>query len=59
MEDLELIAEDLEKNATVFQKSTKNLKDKKRWENNKMKIIIGASVSLAVLLIIIVIILSV
>ena len=59
LEDLENIANDLEKNADLFKMNTVKLKNKSRWENNKMKIIIGASLSLALILIIVVIILSI
>jgi len=58
LEDLELIANDLENNATFFKVNTKKLKNKNRWEENKMKIIIGASVTGAALVIIVVILLS-
>jgi len=58
LEDLELIANDLENNATFFKVNAKKLKNKNRWEENKMKIIIGASVTGAVLVIIVVILLS-
>ena len=57
LEDLELIADDLENNAIFFKVNTKMLKNKNRWENTKMKIIIAASVTVAALLIIFVILL--
>ena len=59
IEDLEVLSNDLEKNASIFQTNAGKLKKKNMWENYKMKIIIGVAAALAVLLLIIVIICSV
>lgn len=39
LEDLEDRAEELKEKGRVFQKKTQTLKQKKRWENQRMKII--------------------
>ena len=59
IEDLQVLSDDLEKNASIFQTNAGKLKKKKMWENNKMKIIIGVAAALGLILLIIVIICSV
>ena len=59
LEDLEVLSNDLEKNASIFQTNAGKLKKKKMWENNKMKIIIGVALLLLVIILVIVIICSI
>ena len=58
-EDLEVLSNNLEKGAEIFQTSAGKLKKKKMWEKNKMNLIIGGSVTLVVIILIIVVICSV
>jgi len=59
LEDLEVLSNDLEKGAEIFQTNAGKLKKKKMWEKNKMNLIIGGSVALIVIILIIVVICSV
>ncbi|KAM3611846.1 uncharacterized protein V6R79_024950 [Siganus canaliculatus] len=41
LEDLEERAEELQQKGKAFEKRTKTIKQKKRWEHNKMKVVLA------------------